>query len=285
MATYIFGDLHGCFDEFSKLLDKIKFTPQKDEIIITGDIIGRGPKPLHTLNYLISVKELYPNSIHAVLGNHDLNFLAVAAGVHKAKHRDRIEAILTSDKLPKIIDFYLDLPLLYLDKNKKIAVCHAGIYPKWNLNEAEYLSDFIRKIMLDPIDRKLLLSNMFGDTPNCFTEDLKKTDLSLWRFIISAFTRMRLCTDDLVLDYGHSNCSVKDAQKDNLYPWFNFGKPYMYNDEEYTLFFGHWAALEAQCNAKNIIALDTGCVWENMLTCYCLETKERISVKSKTKIS
>lgn len=78
MSTYVFGDLHGCFDEFIKLLEKVNFNPKLDNLVLTGDLIGRGPKPLETLEYLLNLKKTNPNSLHAVLGNHDLNFLAVA---------------------------------------------------------------------------------------------------------------------------------------------------------------------------------------------------------------
>ena len=284
MSTFVFGDLHGCFDEFSKLLDKINFNPKSDNLILTGDLIGRGPKGLETLEYLLKVKQSYPKAINAVLGNHDLNFLSVALNLHKAKHRDRLDSILNSNLLDKIISFYLSLPLLYVDHEQKFVVCHAGIYPKWNIDKALEYSNLIFKIMQDPARLKLLLANMYSDKPNCYTEDLAKTDLPLWRFIISAFTRMRLCSKDLVLDYGHSNCSVQEASADAIYPWFNFGTPFLYQNTPYRIFFGHWAALNAQCDVKNIIATDTGCVWSNELTCYCTQSNEKFSVKSKVKI-
>lgn len=58
MATYIFGDLHGCFDEFTKLLKKVNFDEHKDELMVVGDLIGRGPKPLKTLNLLMQLKRI-----------------------------------------------------------------------------------------------------------------------------------------------------------------------------------------------------------------------------------
>lgn len=284
MSAYVFGDLHGCFDEFIKLLEKVNFNPKLDNLVLTGDLIGRGPKPLETLEYLLNLKKTNPNSLHAVLGNHDLNFLAVAYGVHKAKHRDRLEPLLQSNLLPQILEFYLSLPLLYVNHEQKFIVSHAGIYPKWGLNQAHEYSNLIFKLMQDPIDRMILLSNMYGDKPDACTEDLKKSDLPLWRFILSAFTRMRLTKDGINLDYGHSNCSVSQASEESLYPWFKFCPQFLYNSIPYRVIFGHWAALNGQCNVKNIIALDTGCVWGNELTCYCTQSGEKFSVKSKVHI-
>ena len=44
------------------------------------------------------------------------------------------------------------------------------------------------------------------------------------------------------------------------------------------LFFGHWAALNGYSPVQDIHALDTGCVWGNTLTAYCIERQQRYSV-------
>ncbi len=284
MATYIFGDLHGCYDEFSKLLHKIDFTAGKDELYLTGDLIGRGPHPEKTLDTIINLKQKFPDKIHCVLGNHDLNFLAITAGFHSARKKDNLEGLLASEKLDRYLQFYYSTPLIYIDHSKKLAVSHAGVYPMWDLEEAQKHSDAFSAVLADPLTRKLFLSNMYADHPVSYTKELEYSDLNYWRFIVNAFTRMRLCDKKLNLDYGHSDCSLKEAEKDHLYPWFKYGKPYMYRNSAYTLAFGHWAALNAECNEKNIIALDTGCVWGNKLTCLCVENGKKTTVKSGVKI-
>jgi len=40
----IIGDIHGCYDELSELLDAIDWSPQSYILILTGDLIDRGPK-------------------------------------------------------------------------------------------------------------------------------------------------------------------------------------------------------------------------------------------------
>lgn len=284
MATYIIGDLHGCFDEFEKLLDKISFNGKKDQIIFTGDLIGRGPKPLETLNLILKLKKENKNSVYSVLGNHDLNFLAVYYKLKEAKRKDNLDVVLKASNIEKIIDFYKGCELLYVDHDKKLAVAHAGIYPKWTIDEALEHSMAVSSVLNDDIRAQLLLSNMYADFPDHYDPLLCESDMCYWRFIISSFTRMRLIRTDLKLDYGHKDCSVQDAIKDDIYPWFNFGKPFLYKKEPYTLCFGHWAALKALCDRENIIALDTGCIWGDRLTAYCLETNSKISVKSKVNL-
>ena len=280
MSTYIFGDLHGCYDEFTALLKNISYNENEDELIFTGDLIGRGPKPVDTLNLITALKAKHPGRIHSVLGNHDLNFLAVFYGYHKAKAKDNLDVLLNAPKLNDYIEFFKSTPLLYVDPEKKIAVAHAGIYPKWTIDEAQKHTNVISKVLKDPLHTKVLLANMYADHPDHFEEQMLSSDLNYWRFIVSAFTRMRLCSKELVLDYGHSDCTVIDAQKDNIYPWFNFGSPFEYKGENFTLFFGHWAALNAQCDREHVVALDTGCVWGDRLSCYALEKQEKISVLS-----
>ena len=147
---------------------------------------------------------------------------------------------------------------------------------KWTIDEAQKHTNVISKVLKDPLHTKVLLANMYADHPDHFEEQMLSSDLNYWRFIVSAFTRMRLCSKELVLDYGHSDCTVIEAQKDNIYPWFNFGSPFEYKRENFTLFFGHWAALNAQCDREHVVALDTGCVWGDRLSCYALEKQEKI---------
>ena len=65
MAKYVMSDLHGCYDKFIKMLNKIQFS-EKDELYILGDIFDRGDKPLDILDYIISHK-----NIHLIKGNHE----------------------------------------------------------------------------------------------------------------------------------------------------------------------------------------------------------------------
>ena len=41
MATYLIGDVHGCYDELIALLHKVEFTPGKDTLWLTGDLVAR----------------------------------------------------------------------------------------------------------------------------------------------------------------------------------------------------------------------------------------------------
>ena len=76
MATYLIGDVHGCYDELIALLHKVEFTPGKDTLWLTGDLVARGPGSLDVLRYVKSLGD----SVRLVLGNHDLHLLAVFAG-------------------------------------------------------------------------------------------------------------------------------------------------------------------------------------------------------------
>ena len=40
MATYLIGDVHGCYDELIALLHKVEFTPGKDTLWLTGDLVA-----------------------------------------------------------------------------------------------------------------------------------------------------------------------------------------------------------------------------------------------------
>lgn len=67
---YVIGDIHGCFDDCMKLLEKIEMQDSKAKIIFVGDFIDRGPDVLKTLKWFMS--NITANGKYqCVLGNHE----------------------------------------------------------------------------------------------------------------------------------------------------------------------------------------------------------------------
>lgn len=62
---YLVSDIHGCFDQYRALLEKIQFSDE-DELYVLGDVVDRGPEPIKVLRDMME----RPNVIF-ILGNHD----------------------------------------------------------------------------------------------------------------------------------------------------------------------------------------------------------------------
>ncbi len=274
MATYCIGDLHGCHDEFVKLLNLIKFDEKSDELILTGDLIGRGPLPVETMQEIFKLGKC----VQSVIGNHDLNFLAVHYGLTKARPKDNLDVILKSKLREDIVSYFLKCPLLYLHSSKPLAVAHAGIYPLWDIKRARKEAKEVNRIFKDPLQRIVLLRNMYSEEPYAYS--YANEGLRRWRFALNSFTRMRLCYHDCSLDFKNSAVNPESVAKDGLTPWFKLAQPMQYKKKQYTLVFGHWAALNGKCNELNIRALDTGCIWGDRLSAWRFEDDKFFSVKS-----
>ena len=65
MATYVISDIHGQYDMFMELIDKIDLK-QTDTLYVLGDILDRGPHPIKVLKKLMEM----PNAI-CIVGNHE----------------------------------------------------------------------------------------------------------------------------------------------------------------------------------------------------------------------
>lgn len=71
MSTYAISDIHGCYSLFKKMLQKIRFSP-KDQLIIMGDYIDRGDQTLEMLKWI--EKSSVQKNITCLCGNHDKEF-------------------------------------------------------------------------------------------------------------------------------------------------------------------------------------------------------------------
>ena len=66
MATYVTADIHGQYDMFMELLEKINLKDE-DVLYVLGDVLDRGPHPIKVLEKLMEM----PNVI-CLVGNHEL---------------------------------------------------------------------------------------------------------------------------------------------------------------------------------------------------------------------
>ncbi|WP_343183636.1 symmetrical bis(5'-nucleosyl)-tetraphosphatase [Buchnera aphidicola] len=261
MSTYFIGDLHGCYDQFRYLLEKVNFNSFKDELWITGDLVGRGPNSYDVLKYVLSL-----NNVKLVLGNHDLNLILLYYGIQKKSIEKEISELLNNNNLEFIIKKLKKIPLVQYDKKRKLIMSHAGIFPKWNLNEIIKFSTLSEKILSGKNFLKYL-SYMNGDFPNFYFYKLNK--YNIFRFSINCFTRMRYCYINGELDFSYKDKPPHFNK--NILPWFNINNKL---DKNYSIFFGHWASLGNTTTPENIFPLDSGCCWNRYLTILRWEDKK-----------
>lgn len=260
MATYAIGDIQGCFASLEDLLYKIDFDKKQDTLWFAGDLVNRGPDSLSTLRF---VKSLGSSAV-TVLGNHDLHLLAIAAD-HKQTKDKGLKKILKADDGPELVHWLRQQPLIHHDDNLNFTMVHAGIYPKWNLSQAqEYASELHEVLQGD--DYLDFIHNMYGNKPKKWKKKLEGWERL--RFICNVFTRMRFCNIDGKLDFK-KNGTPKVEASDTI-PWFDMPERKMKSQR---ILFGHWSTL-GLLKRTDVYALDTGCVWGGQLTALRIDCDE-----------
>ena len=245
---YAIGDLQGCQTSFEQLLAHL---PQDADLWLAGDLVNRGPRSLDTLRQVIALGD----RVTAVLGNHDLHLLAVAAGVRQTHGSDTLDDILKAPDRDALIDWVRHRPLAHFAKGHLMV--HAGVLPQWDAAQVITLACDVERQLRGP-DWRTFLSRMFGNQPDRWHDDLSDEDRQ--RLTINALTRMRFCTADGRIDFKIKEGA--NAATDELKPWFDTPNRRTAN---VTVAFGHWSALGLLMR-DNLLGLDTGCVWGGQLT-------------------
>lgn len=268
MTRWAIGDVQGCFDEFISLVDKIDAISPKAsiaELWLVGDLINRGPKSLQVLDWVISNQD----RCRVVLGNHDLNFLAVAAGIRQPKADDTLQPLLQAKKKDQYVDWIRHQHLAHFDEG--VLMVHAGVPMCWdvaitlaNAAEVEY--------RLQSWDWTRWIESMYGNEPARWSPSLKGIDRR--RFTVNALTRMRFCSLDGALEFKSKEGA--GGAPNGYFPWFALPER---RCAKTSIVFGHWSTL-GLLNTTYIMALDTGCVWGGSLTAINLDSRELIQEPS-----
>jgi len=264
MSIYAIGDIQGCFDDLLRLLDKIKFDQQSDQLWFAGDLVNRGPKSLETLRFIKSLGQ----SAITVLGNHDLHLLAMANKQRVPRKKDSLDQILDAPDCPELLYWLRHRPLFHF--NDDFCLLHAGLPPQWDYSKTKKMALKAEKVLQGP-KHVAFFKAMYGDKPDCWSSGLY--GMNKIRFIINCFTRMRYCDVNGRLDF--KNNGAVGSQPEHLMPWFSVPGRKSANMK---IIFGHWSTL-GYYHGHNCYAIDTGCLWGGQLTAIKLGKKvKRISI-------
>ncbi len=273
MAIYAIGDLQGCYDELCRLLEKIAFDPAADKLWFCGDLVSRGPQSLETLRFVKSLGK----SARVVLGNHDLHLLALAHGVDRSSNTDTLYPVLEAHDRDKLLGWLLKRPLLHYSKKHKALLVHAGIHPRWDLQQAQRLAGEVEAALRGENPGKFF-KKMYGNKPSRWSDEL--TGGKRLRCITNIFTRMRYFSGNDKLDFIANGPPRQHARK-GLTPWFQLDFAL---DPAIRVYFGHWSTLPVGCYGR-FFALDGGAVWGGHLVALRIdnESEEWFFVDSHTR--
>lgn len=260
MATYVIGDVQGCYNSLRRLLDKIRFDPAIDKLWFTGDLVNRGPRSVEVLRFVAALGD----RAITVLGNHDLHLLAVASGARARGSRDTISDVLAAPDRADLLRWLAHQPLLHQDAETGIVLVHAGLLPQWDLAQSQRCAREVEAVIRSPAASEFF-TQMYGDEPRIWLENLAGTERL--RLIVNAFTRLRFCAPDGKADYEYNG--PPGSQPIPLLPWFAVpGR----RTAGLRVVFGHWSLLGLYSDGE-VLSVDTGCCWGRFLTAVRLSSE------------
>jgi len=267
MSTYAIGDLQGCYDDFCRLLDLLRFDPAQDRLLLAGDLVNRGPQSQACLRY---AREQAQRTT-AVLGNHDIHLLACAEDPSRLKPGDTVAEVLDAPDASELLAWLAAQPLAVHEPRTDTLMVHAGLPPQWTVEDTLRLAAEASSV-LGGTRRREFMAHLYGDQPRRWSDDLSGWERT--RFIVNCLTRMRYCTAEG--DLAMKPKGAPGTQPEGLMPWFAVpGR----RSAGQRIVFGHWSTLgRVHWPDYQVHGLDTGCIWGGSLTALKLETGEVISL-------
>lgn len=266
MATYIVGDIQGCYDPLQRLLEKIAFDPAADQLWCPGDLVNRGKQSLETLRLLESLG----GSFAMTLGNHDLYLLREHwrfPDGGSANHE--IDAILHAPDRERLTGWLQQQPMARWSPEYELLMVHAGVIPQWTLEQTLSCASEIETVLRSSKSARFF-SKMSKNWVRRWDDEL-----SGWkrrRLISNILTQLRFCDENGKI---LSSASGPPGSQPLPYkPWF---KHKHRQTRDITIAFGHWAALGFYAR-KKVLCVDSGCVWGGRLTAVRLEDRQAFQV-------
>ncbi len=250
-ATWVIGDIHGCWWTLQQLLCAISWRPEGDRLVLVGDLVNKGPGSLEVLRWA----RRHAEAVDVVLGNHDLHLLAVAAGVGRAGRGDRFGEVLSAPDRDQLLDWLRTR--CFAVSVSDVLVVHAGVWPTWTPVRALEAAGELERALAGPGWRQLLAA-------------LYRGGVRQWRDELvggarecaaaSVLTRLRMLSGD-----GRARYAFTGAPEDAPEGWWPWYERSPIPGSGTTVVFGHWARLGHR-RLEGAICLDSGCAYGGALT-------------------
>ena len=187
---YAMSDLHGCYDKYKKMLEKINLS-ENDTLYILGDIVDRGKDGIKIILDMMSRRNVVP-----LLGNHDFTAYSVLKHSHNKKKPDWLEDVrkdwLTDGGMPT------EKAFMELEKNEQEAVL-------------EYITDFSIYETVEIGDNSFILTHAGIDN---FIQGKELHEYELYDFITGRMNYNKVYFDDFYLVSGHTPTGLIDKAYD-----------------------------------------------------------------------
>lgn len=141
---YIISDIHGCYEEYRELLEKIHFSGN-DLLYVLGDAMDRGPEPVRVIKDMMARK-----NVVYIVGNHDYMMLCTLKKLAVEITEENWETHLTSEDLMNY--FY------WIQDGGRITCDQFRTLPRREQQEIlSYVSNALIYEVLKERDRELIL--------------------------------------------------------------------------------------------------------------------------------
>ena len=240
--TYAMADIHGCYDMYMKMLEKINFS-DSDTLYVVGDVLDRGAQPLEVLRDMSMRANVIP-----IMGNHE--FVA-----HHLLSRILVQEI-TEENINELLGSETDVAAFLQDieawTNDGGGVTMQA-FAKLPRDESAFLLEYLEEFAL--YERVIVAGRKFILTHAGLPSGATWNNLPSFTarsFITAKTDYSRQYFDDIFLVTGHRpTLTIDEAYRKKIY------------------------------RKNNHIAIDTGAVFSTrsgVLACICLDTFEEFYV-------
>lgn len=253
-VTWAIGDIHGRKKTLEALLARLELDPARDRLWLVGDLVNRGPDSLGVLRWARQSSERLGARFANVLGNHDLQLLAMWRGLRPTN--EFLRPVLEAPDRDELLDWLRRRPLLVRDGGHVLV--HAGLWPQWSAGDAEAWARRVER-RLRQSDELLERSALRRHKVRACTAEEGDLASALY-----AFTVLRMLQPDGGPS-GHKG-PPEDAPAGHI-SWFD--QPCRKSRDVHVVC-GHWAALGRRL-LDGVTALDSGAAWDRPLSACRLE--------------
>lgn len=125
--VFVIGDVHGCLEELTKLMDDVTSKEPGVVFVLVGDLVNRGPDSVGVVRKL---RAMAPGSVYTVRGNHD------ESALREANNWRMTDNYTFSDKYAWLkdmndgdLEYLRELPYTIELPELNSMIVHAGIVP------------------------------------------------------------------------------------------------------------------------------------------------------------